>query len=259
MKYKIYQVDAFTDKVFGGNPAAVVPLDNWLSDDLLQAIAEENNLSETAYFVKVGNHFHLRWFTPTLEIELCGHATLASAFVLFECLNYSEETIHFETMSGPLYVKKVGQSYSMEFPITNMEVIPLSEAMDKALGFKVLELYESKTKLMAVMQDEATVLAIQPDFRALTDFGKNLIVTAKGEHCDFVSRFFAPVSGINEDPVTGSAHTALTPYWAKVLGKTTLSARQVSKRGGVLTCQLLPNSVVMIGNAKLYLQGEIEW
>jgi PhzF family phenazine biosynthesis protein len=259
MKHKIYQVDAFTDKVFGGNPAAVVPLDEWLSDAVLQAIAEENNLSETAYFVKKGNHFHLRWFTPTIEIELCGHATLASAFVLFECLNFSEEIIHFETMSGPLYVKRAGHSYSMEFPITKMEAIPLSEKMDKALGFEVLEFYESKTKLMAVMKDEATILAIQPDFNALAAFSKNLIVTAKGENCDFVSRFFAPVSGINEDPVTGSAHTALTPYWAKRLNKTMLSARQVSKRGGDLICQLLPNSVEMIGHAKLYLQGEIEW
>lgn len=257
MKLTIYQADAFTNKVFGGNPAAIVPLDEWLPDATLQAIALENNLSETAFFVKKGDHFHLRWFTPTIEIELCGHATLASAFILFTELGYSKKRIHFETLSGALYVEKDNDVLAMDFPITYMAVIPFSDKMKLGLGAHYLEIYESDTKFMVVFENESEIKAIAPDFRILNELGKNIIVTAKGDNCDFVSRFFAPVSGIDEDPVTGSAHTALTPYWAAKLNKQKLEARQVSARGGHLFCEMKGDRVIIKGQSKLYLKGEI--
>lgn len=257
MKLTIYQADAFTNKVFGGNPAAIVPLEEWLPDSTLQAIALENNLSETAYFVKKDDHFHLRWFTPTIEIELCGHATLASAFILFTELGYSKKRIHFETLSGPLYVEKDNDVLAMDFPITYMTAIPFSEKMKKGLGAQYLEIYESDTKLMVVFENESEIKALAPDFRILNELGKNIIVTAKGDNCDFVSRFFAPASGIDEDPVTGSAHTALTPYWAAKLNKKKLEARQVSAREGHLFCEMKGDRVIIKGQSKLYLKGEI--
>lgn len=257
MKLDIYQADAFTNKIFGGNPAAIVPLEEWLPDETLQAIALENNLSETAYFVKEDNYYRLRWFTPTLEIELCGHATLASAFILFSELGYAEQTIHFETLSGPLYVKKCGNCFSMDFPVTNMKEIPLSESLKEGFVSNYLELYESETKFMAVFENEKAVAALNPDFRILKEAGKNIIATAKGDDCDFVSRFFAPFSGIDEDPVTGSAHTALTPYWSNRLAKEKLEAKQISERGGHLFCEMNGDRVIIKGQAKLYMKGEI--
>lgn len=255
--YKIYQIDAFTDRVFGGNPAAVVPLENWLPDATLQNIALENNLSETAYFVKDGEGYHLRWFTPTLEIELCGHATLASAYVLFEELNYNKDEIRFSTMSGDLFVKKDGDLLVMDFPATEMQQVDYSKNMEAALGQPYLELHESETKFMAVVEDQAAVLACSPNMQLLAAEKKNTIVTSKGENFDFVSRFFAPASGVDEDPVTGSAHTALAPYWAKQLNKTTLTAKQISKRGGELECIVNGDRVIMKGQARRYLIGDI--
>ena len=254
----MYQVDAFTNNVFGGNPAAVIPLDEWLPDELLQNIAEENNLSETAYFVKNEDHYHLRWFTPTMEIELCGHATLASAFVLFEILGFKDDTIRFESMNGTLYVTREGDLLSMDFPVTHMQLRPSHDVLVEALGPMPTSIFESETKLMAVYEEAEIIYNMQPDFAKLKLAGKNTIITSRGEDCDFISRFFAPVSGIDEDPVTGSAHTALTPYWAKVLGKNILTAKQVSKRGGDLQCELAGNRVLIMGEARLYLSGRIE-
>jgi len=257
MRLKIYQVDAFTTKLFGGNPAAVVPLESWLSDNMLQNIASENNLSETAFFVPEGDGFHLRWFTPTLEIELCGHATLASAYVLFEILKFDKPNIRFNTMSGPLYVKKEHGQLSMDFPVTEMKRVPSNPHISAGLLAEPDELYESQTKFMAVYDSASYVYSMDPDFHHLKLAGKNVIITAKGEDCDFISRFFAPVSGIDEDPVTGSAHTALTPYWSKRLGKTELFAKQVSKRGGELICEISGERVIIRGNTRLYMTGEL--
>ncbi|MCB0501357.1 MAG: PhzF family phenazine biosynthesis protein [Bacteroidetes bacterium] len=257
MKLNIYQVDAFTDHIFGGNPAAIIPLNEWLPDTTLQAIALENNLSETAYFVKEEDYYHLRWFTPTIEIELCGHATLASAHVLFNELGYSAKSIHFKTLSGSLFVEQDGDLLSMDFPITYMTAIPYSEKMKAGLGEAYQEIYESQTKFMVVFEHESQIKDLQPDFRILNELGKNVIVTAKGNDCDFVSRFFAPVSGVDEDPVTGSAHTALTPYWAAKLNKLQLEARQVSARGGYLLCEMNKDRVLIKGQAILYMKGEI--
>ncbi|MCP4123039.1 MAG: PhzF family phenazine biosynthesis protein [Bacteroidetes bacterium] len=257
MRLRIYQVDAFTTKVFGGNPAAVVPLESWLTNTMLQNIALENNLSETAFFVPDGDGFHLRWFTPKLEIELCGHATLASAYVLFEILKFGKPNIRFNTMSGPLYVKKEHGQLSMDFPFTEMKQISSNPHISAGLLAKPNELYESPTKFMAVYDSASDVYSMDPDYHHLKLAGKNVIITAKGEDCDFISRFFAPVSGIDEDPVTGSAHTALTPYWSKRLGKTELFAKQVSKRGGELICEISGDRVIIKGNARLYMTGEL--
>lgn len=257
MKLNIYQVDAFTDHIFGGNPAAIIPLNEWLPYATLQAIALENNLSETAYFVKEASHFRLRWFTPTIEVDLCGHATLASAYVLFSELNYAERKIHFETRSGALFVEKEDDWLIMDFPITYMAVVPYNEKIKSGIGADYIEIYESDTKFMVVLENEDQIKALRPDFRILNELGKNVIVTSVGNNCDFVSRFFAPASGIDEDPVTGSAHTALTPYWSAKLGKQKLEARQISQRGGHLFCSINNDRVILKGQSRLYLKGAI--
>jgi PhzF family phenazine biosynthesis protein len=259
MELIIYQVDAFTDRIFGGNPAAVIPLDEWLPDAILQRIAEENNLSETAFFVKQDGHYRLRWFTPAVEVELCGHATLASAYVLFNIIGHDADRIHFESLSGPLYVIREGERLVMDFPAAEFRETDIPESLSAAIGKKPQQLFESATKLMAVFERQEDILDIQPDFGQLKAQKKNLIITSTGKDCDFVSRFFAPSSGVDEDPVTGSAHTLLAPYWAAVLGRNVLEAKQVSKRGGELTCELSGDRVLITGNARLYMSGRIEF
>lgn len=259
MKLPIYQLDAFTDKVFGGNPAAVVPLESWLDDAVLQKIAEENNLSETAFFVPQIGGFGLRWFTPVSEVDLCGHATLASAYVLFEILGFEGEAIVFETKSGKLTVtRETNGMLLMDFPLEPTSACEAPKELTDALGITPLETFAG-TDYMVVLDDEEQLRTLQPDFVLLSKLERRgVIVTAKGDSCDFVSRFFAPKLGIDEDPVTGSAHCALAPYWAKRLGRTMLNAKQLSKRGGEIRCALMGSRVILKGYAAKYMTGEIE-
>lgn len=257
MKIKQYQVDAFATRAFEGNPAAVCPLESWLDDTQLQAIAEENNLSETAFFVPSGKGFKLRWFTPVKEVDLCGHATLATAHVIFELLGYAEPVITFETRSGELFVEKHGNRLQMDFPACPPTRCEVSDTLVKGLGVRPIDVLAADD-YVAVFDSEATVRAIAPDYTVLGQLDlRGVIVTAPGIDVDFVSRFFAPKFGIPEDPVTGSAHCELAPYWAAKLGKKTLSARQVSKRGGNLACELRANRVVLSGSAVTFMEAEI--
>ena len=257
MTLKIYQVDAFTNKIFGGNPAAVCPLENWLDNEILQNIANENNLSETAFFVKENNSFHIRWFTPASEVDLCGHATLAASFILFNKLNYLEEKIIFKSKSGELIVEKNNDLISLNFPARNPEKINADEVLLNALTKKPLEVYFDKS-IVCVFENETQIRKLNPrikDFLNLQTHG--VIITAPGDNVDFVSRFFAPDVGIDEDPVTGYAHTLLIPLWTRKLNKNKLTALQVSKRGGELFCENLNGRVKISGNAVLYSEGEI--
>lgn len=257
MKIKQYQVDAFATRAFEGNPAAVCPLESWLDDGLLQAIAEENNLSETAFFVPSEKGFKLRWFTPVKEVDLCGHATLATAHVLFDILGYAGQTITFETRSGELIVERKAGRLEMNFPACPPTPCKLSETLAKGLGQRPVEVLAADDYL-AVFDSEATVRAITPDMVLLGQLDlRGVIITAPGTDVDFVSRFFAPKFGIPEDPVTGSTHCALAPYWAGKLGKRTLSARQVSKRGGDLTCEIKADRVLLSGCAVTFMEAEI--
>lgn len=254
----IYQVDAFTSQLFKGNPAAVCPLQEWLPDELMQQIAAENNLSETAFFVQKGNEYELRWFTPVSEIPLCGHATLASAFVLFEYLAYRGNVITFHTQSDTLKVHREGDKFALDFPAEMPEPIPASTAVSLALLATPVALLAGKRKLMVVMKNETEVQSCMPDFKLVKELSyEGVIITARGDEVDFVSRFFVPNMGIDEDPVTGSAHTLLTPYWSQQLGKTEMSARQISARGGELLCRLKNDRVEMVGDAILYMKGEV--
>ncbi|MCY1536091.1 putative isomerase YddE [compost metagenome] len=259
MKFPIYQVDAFTDQLFGGNPAAIVPLSEWLAAPLMQKIAAENNLAETAFFIPRGDDFELRWFTPALEIDLCGHATLAAAHLLFTELGYRKAHIHFHTLkAGILTVSRQDDRYTLDFPSRPAAACELPEAIRSALGGKAPVATLHARDYLLVYENEADVAAIQPDFSALAKASSmGVIVTAKGDHCDFVSRFFIPAAGINEDPVTGSAHCNLIPYWAEKLNKTTLHACQISPRRGELWCSLKADRVLMTGKAVTYLKGEI--
>lgn len=257
MKLDIFQIDAFTSRPFGGNPAAVVPLEAWLPDATMQAIALENNLSETAFFVRNGNDYELRWFTPTFEIDLCGHATLASAYVLFELLGSDSDVLKFHTKSGVLTVERSGGRLVIDFPSRPATACEVPHGLIEAIGKQPLEVLRSRD-YMLVYESEADVRSIAPDFSALGNIKTHaVIVTARGDDSDFVSRFFAPEAGINEDPVTGSAHCNLIPYWAEKLGKNVLFARQISARGGELFCELLGDRVKIAGNAVLYMKGEI--
>jgi len=259
MKLPIYQVDAFTNKLFGGNPAAVVPLENWLPDNQMQKIAAENNLAETAFFISQGDNFELRWFTPEMEIDLCGHATLATAHIIFSELGYQQQTIHFHTLkAGTLTVTQTAQVYTLDFPSRPAKSSSAPENLLAALGGKPpIEVLASRD-LMLVYETEEDITTLQPDFSALAKIDLlGVIVTAKGNECDFVSRFFAPSAGINEDPVTGSSHCNLIPYWAEKLGKTKLHAFQLSARRGELWCELKGDRVLMAGEAITYLKGEI--
>ncbi|MGB1241505.1 MAG: PhzF family phenazine biosynthesis protein [Chitinophagales bacterium] len=257
MKIQMYQVDAFTAQLFGGNPAAVCPLEHWLDKATMQAIAAENNLSETAFFIPYGNGFDLKWFTPTMEVDLCGHATLASAHVIFNHLNYPESVISFHSNSGLLMVSKTDDILTLNFPANSPKPIAISTELIEVLGKKPLEVYDSIYQ-MAVFESEKDIFQLQPDFAKLANMN-SIIVTAPGTKSDFVSRFFAPDKGINEDPVTGSAHTILTPFWSERLGKKSLHALQVSERGGELWCEVLENDRVAIsGKAVTYLEGTIQ-
>ena len=258
MKIDLYQVDAFASKVFEGNPAAVCPLDTWISDEEMQKIAMENNLSETAYFVEEGDTYRLRWFTPEAEVDLCGHATLASAHVLFNHLGYDREEIRFDSNSGILKVSKDDDVLKMDFPSTIGEKVNPPQKLIEALGVKSDLAYKA-SDYMVILDDEQQVRDLNPNFFLLNEIDtRGVIVTAPGTEVDFVSRFFAPAVGINEDPVTGSAHTMMTPYWSGRLGKNELSARQISKRGGAVFCRMLGDRVEISGKAKTYLVGHIE-
>jgi PhzF family phenazine biosynthesis protein len=259
MKYKLYQVDAFTDKLFGGNPAAVCPLAEWLNDDLLQKIAMENNLAETVFYVQQDNQYEIRWFTPKVEVDLCGHATLAAAFILFHHEGYSRDAIHFYSpRSGALKVSRSSDGLTLDFPVDEFHNIPISNEILSCFDKQPLEAFKGKTDYMLVYEKESDIRDIRPQFDAIAALkARGVIITAKGENVDFVSRFFAPQSGIIEDPVTGSAHTTLTPYWSEKLNKTEMSAIQLSERKGYLQCKFLGNRVEISGQATLYLTGEI--
>jgi PhzF family phenazine biosynthesis protein len=260
MKLSLYQVDAFASERFKGNPAAVCPLNDWLSDSLMQQIAQENNLAETAFIVPKGENYEIRWFTPTVEVDLCGHATLASAFVVFHELGYSREEItFFSPRSGKLTVKKNGAVFVLNFPVDTLTEIPFLQEHAIGLSIPPRAVFKGKTDYLFVYDSEADIQSIVPDFDLLKSHAvRGIIVTAKGDEVDFVSRFFGPACGVNEDPVTGSAHTTLTPYWAAVLGKTEMNARQLSQRTGELHCRLLADRVEIAGECVLYLRGEIE-
>lgn len=256
MKLPIYQVDAFASEPFEGNPAAVCPLDDWLPDKLMQQIAMENNLSETAFFVPQGEDYRLRWFTPTTEVDLCGHATLASAHVLFEELGYDEQTIHFDSNSGELTVRKEGDQLVMNFPAAKINRVEVSDFLEDAVGVPVKELYRDMDYLY-VVESEEQVRNLNPDIREMAKADvRGIIVTAPGKEYDFVSRFFAPNAGVDEDPVTGSAHTMLTPYWSDRLNKKELVGRQVSRRGGTVYCHHKGDRVEISGEACTVMQGE---
>lgn len=257
MNYKIYQIDAFADKVFKGNPAAVVPLTEWLPTNIMQQIAAENNLSETAFFIHENNHFHIKWFTPTIEIELCGHATLAAAFVIYNYLHYDKNEIHFVCQIGDLYVTKNEDWITLDFPAIETQTIKTPTLVAQAIGTHPIAFYDSKTKLVALLENEESVQNCQPDFTIINQLDKSLLITAKGNEVDFVSRYFAPQLGVNEDPVTGSAHAVLIPFWAKKLNKSELTAMQLSARTGYLKCTYLNDRVKMSGHAICYLIGEI--
>lgn len=259
MELPIYQVDAFTDKIFGGNPAAIVPLQEWLPDETLQKIALENNLSETAFFVPNDTGFHLRWFTPTVEIDLCGHATLATSWVIFNQLKYNKSVITFESLSGELTVTRTDDALTLNFPVWPYEQIEIDPRITNALGVKPVELYKAPDWL-AVYDNVSTIQNMAPDMQKLSEIKecRGIIVTAKGsDDIDFVSRWFGPNEGIDEDPVTGSAHCVLSPYWAEKLNKKMFNAKQISPRGGDLICELKDNRVFITGNATLYLKGTI--
>ncbi len=260
MKLIIYQIDAFTDKVFSGNSAAVCLIDKWLSDELMQKIAMENNLAETAFVVKNNDEYHIRWFTPTIEVDLCGHATLATAHVLFNHENYFQKEINFlSPRSGKLKVSQQDDLMTLNFPADIIESTELFPDLTAGFNFKPIEAIKGKTDYMLVFENEAQIFNIKVDFQIISKIdARGIIVTAKGDTVDFVSRFFGPQSGIDEDPVTGSAHTTLTPYWAKKLGKNELSAIQLSKRKGYLKCKLLNDRVEISGQAITYMIGEID-
>lgn len=258
MNLTIYQVDAFTKEVFKGNPAAVCPLTEWVDESLMQRIALENNLAETVFFVKNGDVYEIRWFTPLAEIDLCGHATLASGHVLFEILKTEDRFIRFHShKSGELTVEKQGDLLVLDFPSRPVAPADAPDGLAEALGKAPKEVLKSRDYFL-VYENEREILEIQPNFSRLLEIGAHgFIVTAKGESADFVSRFFAPEVGVPEDPVTGSAHCNLIPFWAERLGKTELFARQISKRGGELFCKLAGDRVKIGGNAALFLKGEI--
>lgn len=258
---KIFQVDAFTKQLFGGNPAAVCVLDSWLPDSQMQHIAAENNLAETAFVVKTGyEEFAIRWFTPVVEVDLCGHATLASSYVLFRFYEQGSSRLTFQSSrSGVLGVSKEGEMLTLDFPADPCRAAAISTELIEGIGFAPVEVFQGREDLMLVLESEEQVLYIKPNFvKIASAVGvRGVIVTAPGNQVDFVSRFFAPQAGIPEDPVTGSAHTTLTPYWAKRLGKDTVQAIQLSARKGHLTCHLNGDRVEISGNAILYMAGEI--
>jgi PhzF family phenazine biosynthesis protein len=259
-KIKMFQVDAFTDKLFSGNPAAICLLEKWLNDELMQSIAAENNLAETAFVVAKNGSFQIRWFTPTVEVDLCGHATLASAFVLFNCLDYKESQVKFfSPRSGELSVLQQKDILLLDFPTDILRPADEYEQIARCIGVSATEVYRGKTDDLAVIENEGVLVNLRPDFTEISKLpARGLIVTAKGEDVDFVSRFFAPQSGIDEDPATGSAHTSLIPLWAGKLSKKEMKSKQLSRRGGSFTCLYKDERCLIGGKAKLYLTGEIQ-
>lgn len=256
-KIRLYQVDAFSGKVFGGNPAGVCPLEAELPDEVMQNIAAENNLAETAFVFSREGRLHIRWFTPTTEIDLCGHATLGSAFVLFNYEGFTGQILEFQSRSGALRVKNKGDILELDFPAAAIQVCNPIKGLAEALGAEPVETYMARD-IMAVFDSEQTIADMKPDFRAMQDLpGMGVIVTAKGSSCDFVSRFFAPHVGIDEDPVTGSSHTLLIPFWTERLNKRLLTAKQLSKRGGMLFCSQDGDRVFIAGKCAMYMKGEI--
>ncbi|MFZ6034259.1 MAG: PhzF family phenazine biosynthesis protein [Melioribacter sp.] len=258
MELDIYQVDAFTSELFKGNPAAVVPLENWLDDNLMQKIAAENNLSETAFFIKNGDNYKIRWMTPVSEVPLCGHATLAAAFVIFNFIEKNARVLNFVSKSGLLSVSKENDYLTLDFPSHKPKPTAAPEGTFECFGRKPIESLEDGFFLLLIFDDEDFVRNYIPDIEAIKKLHRHaVIISARGKEVDFVSRVFVPNEGIDEDPVTGSAHTVLTPYWSEKLDKKTLTARQVSKRGGELICHYLEDRTRIKGNAVLYLKGKI--
>jgi len=258
MKLTIYQVDAFTNQLFGGNPAAVCPLKEWLPTQKMQQIALENNLSETAFIVSEKDGYYIRWFTPAIEVDLCGHATLATAHALYKEMDYQGEAVKFYSKSGLLTVSKSGDLYTMNFPTDQLTKVTVPQEIIAGFGKTPLEVYKGKDDYLAIFDKQETIEKFTPDFKKLSQLpARGVIASAKGEEVDFISRCFFPAAGIDEDPVTGSAHTTMTPYWSKVLNKTKLSALQLSARGGILQCEHLGNRVNISGNAVTYMRGEI--
>ena len=255
----LYFVDSFTDKLFSGNPAGVLITSEWLPDKLMQSIASENNLAETAFVVPDASDFGIRWFTPVAEVDLCGHATLASAYVMFNELGYAKKTIHFNSKSGILSVTKDGEWLTLDFPADTLHTVELTPGLQKTTNANILEAYQGRSDYLLVLPDEKAVHDSHINLAAIRQLkGRGVIITAEGSDVDCVSRFFAPSIGVDEDPVTGSAHTSLTPYWAGRLGKNTLTARQLSARGGFLKCTLQGERVLMSGQAVMYMKGEIK-
>lgn len=260
MKISIYQVDAFADELFKGNPAAVCPLLGWLSDEAMQNIAMENNLAETAFFVPEGEGFRIRWFTPAKEVRLCGHATLATAHVIFQHFNYPKDDIIFQSLGGELQVGKLTKGYKLNFPAdTIQQVKEPGEVFSEALRAKPIEIFKGNEDYIAVFDHYENILALEPDFNQISMISaRGVIATAPGKDTDFISRCFYPAYGVNEDPVTGSAHTSLIPLWAAKLNKKELTALQASKRTGYLNGILEKDRVELIGGAMTYLTGTIE-
>jgi PhzF family phenazine biosynthesis protein len=257
MPLPLYQIDAFTNRLFSGNPAAVCPLREWLSDALMQNIAAENNLAETAFYVKQGEHYVIRWFTPAVEVDLCGHATLAAAYVLFHHEGHAGDTIIFDSpRSGELIVKRNGDFITLDFPVDRVRPVEVTEEIRHCFNREPLFAFAGRSDYMLVFEHEEDILSMQPHLERIARLPvRGVIVTAPGKEVDFVSRFFAPQSGINEDPVTGSAHTTLTPYWSERLNKTELTAQQLSERGGSLKCRVAGERVEISGQGRLYLKG----
>jgi PhzF family phenazine biosynthesis protein len=258
MQLPIYQIDAFTGRVFAGNPAAVCPLPEWLPDATMQAIAAENNLSETAYFCRETDGYRIRWFTPAVEVDLCGHATLASGFLLLTRFLPAEASVSFMSRSGPLSVARDGDLFTLDFPAAPPEPAPFPDGLAEAAGAMPVESLRAGSRILAVYETAAQVRALAPDMAAIARLAPGgLLATAPGDEHDFVSRYFVPSHGVPEDPVTGSTHTHLTPFWAERLGKTTLTAAQLSARGGELDCTLRGDRVAIAGHAVLYMEGTI--
>ncbi|MGM0480762.1 MAG: PhzF family phenazine biosynthesis protein [Pseudomonadota bacterium] len=259
MQRPLYQVDAFAERAFEGNPAAVVPLQNWLADDTLQAIAEENNLSETAFVVPASGHYELRWFTPGAEVDLCGHATLAAAHVVFKHLEHSSKSVTFATRSGNLQVTQTHQGLMMDFPATMPTEVPVPVAISQSIPYEPLSVLLGFDHIV-VLESGHQVRQLQPNLEVLKQLdSRGVVVTAQDRDYDFVSRCFFPKLNVPEDPVTGSAHCQLAPYWAQQLGRQNLVARQASKRGGTLRCEFLGERVRLLGTAIDYLQGSINF
>lgn len=256
MKIPLYVIDAFTRKVFGGNPAAVCPLEDWLPADAMQRIAMENNLSETAFFVREGEGYRLRWFTPTVEVDLCGHATLASSFVIFNYLDPSADAVTFDSRSGPLRVAREGERITLDFPSWRPEPCEPPPALTEGLRLTPREVLRSPIGYTAVLGSEEEVRSLRPDFQALLKLDAlGVVATARGRESDCVSRFFAPGAGIPEDPATGAAHCTLTPYWAEKLSKREIHALPVSARVGELFCVDAGDRVKISGHAVRYSEG----